>query len=92
MTNSNRIVTMVVVLLVLIQQSSIMSTMDIVQDGFGFMLAFGDLAWYHRVLCVVLSGPSFDLCVSVDVYSLPNDFSVGPYPLYDVLVSADGLR
>lgn len=28
-----------------LSESSILSTMDIVQDGFGFMLAFGDLAW-----------------------------------------------
>lgn len=28
-----------------VSESSIVSTMDIVQDGFGFMLAFGDLAW-----------------------------------------------
>lgn len=29
----------------LLSESAILSTMDIVQDGFGFMLAFGDLAW-----------------------------------------------
>lgn len=26
-------------------QEAILTTMDIVHDGFGFMLAFGDLAW-----------------------------------------------
>merc|ERR1712224_953724 len=26
-------------------EKSILTTMDIVHDGFGFMLAFGDLAW-----------------------------------------------
>eukprot|EP00047_Mylnosiga_fluctuans_P002604 m.225158 g.225158 ORF g.225158 m.225158 type:complete len:423 (+) comp11222_c0_seq1:25-1293(+) len=29
----------------LLSEPAILSTMDIVQDGFGFMLAFGDLAW-----------------------------------------------
>ena len=29
----------------LLSESSILSTMDITTDGFGFMLAFGDLAW-----------------------------------------------
>lgn len=28
-----------------LSESSLLSTMDIVQDGFGFMLAFGDLTW-----------------------------------------------
>ena len=26
-------------------QSSILSTMDIIDEGFGFMLAFGDISW-----------------------------------------------
>ncbi len=26
-------------------QSSILSTMDIIEEGFGFMLAFGDISW-----------------------------------------------
>lgn len=26
-------------------QEAVLTTMDIVHDGFGFMLAFGDLAW-----------------------------------------------
>ena len=29
----------------LFQERAILTTMDIVNDGFGFMLAFGDLAW-----------------------------------------------
>jgi hypothetical protein len=28
-----------------VPQEAILTTMDIVHDGFGFMLAFGDLAW-----------------------------------------------
>lgn len=28
-----------------ILQEAVLTTMDIVHDGFGFMLAFGDLAW-----------------------------------------------
>lgn len=27
------------------QQEAVLTTMDIVHDGFGFMLVFGDLAW-----------------------------------------------
>lgn len=30
---------------VLSLQESVLTTMDIIHDGFGFMLAFGDLAW-----------------------------------------------
>jgi len=29
----------------LFAESSILTTMDVTTDGFGFMLAFGDLAW-----------------------------------------------
>jgi Delta14-sterol reductase len=29
----------------LVLQQAILTTMDITTDGFGFMLAFGDLAW-----------------------------------------------
>ena len=30
---------------VVLQQEAVLTTMDIVHDGFGFMLVFGDLAW-----------------------------------------------
>lgn len=30
---------------VLSLQEAVLTTMDIIHDGFGFMLAFGDLAW-----------------------------------------------
>lgn len=29
----------------MIEQEAVLSTMDIVHDGFGFMLVFGDLVW-----------------------------------------------
>lgn len=29
----------------MLQQEAVLTTMDIVHDGFGFMLVFGDLAW-----------------------------------------------
>lgn len=29
----------------LLRQEAVLTTMDIVHDGFGFMLVFGDLAW-----------------------------------------------
>ena len=31
-------------------QAAILTTMDITTDGFGFMLAFGDLAWVIHLL------------------------------------------
>lgn len=36
-------------------QPAILSTMDIIMDGFGLMLSFGDLAWLVAVgvLCVI---------------------------------------
>lgn len=33
-------------------EEAILTTMDIVHDGFGFMLAFGDLAWVPFVYCL----------------------------------------
>lgn len=39
-------------------EPAILTTMDITTDGFGFMLAFGDLAWCGpllRLLCRVLA-------------------------------------
>lgn len=33
-------------------QDAILTTMDIVHDGFGFMLAFGDLAWVPFLYCL----------------------------------------
>lgn len=33
------------VVISLVQEKAILTTMDITTDGFGFMLAFGDLAW-----------------------------------------------
>jgi hypothetical protein len=32
----------------LLSESSILSTMDITSDGFGFMLVFGDLSWVKK--------------------------------------------
>jgi hypothetical protein len=33
-------------------QEAILTTMDIVHDGFGLMLAFGDLAWVPFMYCL----------------------------------------
>lgn len=50
-------------------EPAILTTMDITTDGFGFMLAFGDLAWCGpllRLLCRVLpcctSAPAAHCC------------------------------
>ncbi len=43
----------------LITQSAILSTMDIVSDGFGYMLAFGDLAWYPESCDRTLTSAGF---------------------------------
>lgn len=32
-------------IIIFLFQSSILSTMDIIEEGFGFMLAFGDISW-----------------------------------------------
>ena len=33
-------------------QDAILTTMDIMQDGFGFMLVFGDLVWVPFLYCL----------------------------------------
>jgi len=33
-------------------QEAVLTTMDIVHDGFGLMLAFGDLAWVPFLYCL----------------------------------------
>lgn len=33
-------------------QDAILSTMDIIYEGFGFMLSFGDLAWVPFLYCL----------------------------------------
>ncbi|XP_025091880.1 lamin-B receptor-like isoform X2 [Pomacea canaliculata] len=36
----------------LVYEDAILTTMDIIHDGFGFMLAFGDLAWVPFLYCL----------------------------------------
>ena len=39
----------------LFQERAILTTMDITTDGFGFMLAFGDLAWVPFIYSLQVS-------------------------------------
>jgi hypothetical protein len=40
----------------LLNEAAILTTMDITTDGFGFMLAFGDLAWVPFTFCTQVGG------------------------------------
>ncbi len=52
-------------------EKSILTTMDITTDGFGYMLAFGDLSWVPFVFTTstrfLVDAPQVCVCVSVCV-------------------------
>ena len=62
----------------LYQEKAILSTMDITTDGFGYMLAFGDLAWVPFIYsfqvscsrCSVLAGWLFEMSMYMSMYIL----------------------
>ncbi|XP_071485051.1 delta(14)-sterol reductase TM7SF2-like [Diadema antillarum] len=63
----------------LLYESAILTTMDIIQDGFGFMLVFGDLAWVPftyslQARYLVDHAPGFDQRCLIPVAML---FSLG---------------
>ena len=59
----------------MLNESSILTTMDITTDGFGFMLAFGDLAWVpfmYSLQCryLVYHSPSLPVPALVGIFAL----------------------
>jgi delta14-sterol reductase len=54
-------------------ESSVLTTMDIVQDGMGFMLSFGDLVWVP-----------FTFCTQARYLALHPHFTLGPWLLCGV--------
>lgn len=41
----SRLTFLLIICTAVFEQEAVLTTMDIVHDGFGFMLVFGDLAW-----------------------------------------------
>ena len=47
----------------LYNEKSILTTMDITTDGFGYMLAFGDLAWVPFIYSFQVCKPACAQCI-----------------------------